>query len=190
MSFLFDIFCSFFLLHLHSENTFFFFSTALALHHFSKRRHLCENQRFDSCQFCCFRTNANLKKACFLFLAHYLNNGGPLRWALVTALSWCHIYRPHSPSMAYISMIIQTYIPLRELDAAQPGVSTSLMLQPAPSTNSVLSPLYFPNGTFLISVKLLQWKSTLSSPLNQPPSHSAQKKEKNLSSRFEPHQSL
>lgn len=34
MSFLFDMFCSFFLLHLHSENTFFFFHTALALHLF------------------------------------------------------------------------------------------------------------------------------------------------------------
>lgn len=81
----FFLFFFFFLnLHLHSQNTLSFCFSAPALHLcFSESRRLCEKEIFYSCQFCCFKTNANFKKKkekqkpAPFFLAHYLNTGGP-----------------------------------------------------------------------------------------------------------------
>lgn len=56
--------------------------------------------------------------------------------------------------------------------------AASWRLKSRDSVFSPSSPLYFPNGTFQISVKLLQWESTQLKPLDQPPSRGAKKKKK------------
>lgn len=111
----FFLFFFFFLnLHLRSQNTLSFCFSAPALHLFFQKAGVSAKRRyFILVSFVVLKQTPTLKKkkkrktkACSFFLAHYLNTGGPRWWSLGTALSWCHIYRPHSPSMAYTSMNI------------------------------------------------------------------------------------
>lgn len=113
--FLFYIFCSFFsfffsfLIHtsVHSKNSFSF----RPFNFFSKGRHLWEKKErysihvtFDVLKQT-FKKNSPIIFCLFFLFIHYLNTVDLADYDLWFALSWCHIYHSHSPSMAYISLI-------------------------------------------------------------------------------------
>lgn len=111
--------CSFFFFYLHqSQNllSFLFFSFARPpppSHQtlffkiiFAFQKQASAKRDFMLANFIFFLKEKTKSQACsflvFLFFlvrrpAGYLNSGGPRRRPLVTALSWCHISRPHSP---------------------------------------------------------------------------------------------
>lgn len=164
--FLFYIFC-FFNLHLCSQYTHYFpppppppassSSTTPSLHlsQIAGMCHLCDKGVLF------------LLVLLLFFLIHYLNTCGPRWWSLVTALSWCHICHSHSPSMAYTSMNtrVDVHSPMRAGRRTFCSFDTAACcrVQSAKPAFSPSSSLYFPNGTFQISVKT-PWK-----PLDHPP---------------------
>lgn len=152
----------------------FFFCTYIERTHFSssvplwpfiffwKHRHLCENQRSDSCQFCCFRTNTNFekkkrkKRPVPFFFRSLLEQW----WTSQMISGYCLVLVPYlSSTFPKHGLYIHDYSDVHSPQKAGRSAAWREHFFDAAASSSqqtVLSPLYFPNGTFLISVKLLQ----------------------------------
>lgn len=179
--FLFYIFCSFFSFFFlffksappFTEHTFFLFFCSGPSSFFSESRRLCEKEIFYSCQFCCFKTNANFKKkkekknkSLLLFPRSLLEH----RWTSLMISGYCLVLVPYLSSTfpkhgLYIHEYIDIHSPREsrtQCADAVAGVCSSLMLQPAAVSrretlhSAPVAHCIFLMGLFQISVKLLQ----------------------------------
>lgn len=106
------------------------FFSALAPSSFSKSRHLCEKEIFYSCQFCCFKTNANLKKKPAPFPRSLLEH----LWTLLIISGYCLVLVPYlSSTFPKHGLYIHEYKDIHSPVKAGCSVccSSSVMLQPA-----------------------------------------------------------